>query len=221
MENIHQIIGTEQEPITKIDLYTNQQTTLFKKTWIFLFASGNQNFEDTVQNLNMNGNDILVVWDKLQSRQADYTTRRYLFVSKTDNRIIDIRHWEKEIKERAKSLANESYHFWYPQYLMKKHGGSVPPFRQGPVPSIHKMGSYGGLRHMKTTNERRQNSDPEVKQFVRGSRRPHTLVNAYDDIWRSYSRSWKDNKKVRHQWEHKRKSGNYARTWPVEPEEPS
>lgn len=53
---------------------------------------------------------------------------------------------------------------------------------------------------MKTTQERRKNSDPEVYEYVRPARRSDNLPNSYDDITRDYYKSWKHCTKKRKQW---------------------
>lgn len=59
---------------------------------------------------------------------------------------------------------------------------------------------YPALRHMKTTGERRANSCPEIKQYVRGARLPNSLPNLYDDIPPCIETSWKRRHKCKKQW---------------------
>lgn len=76
----------------------------------------------------------------------------------------------------------------------------LPEFRKGPVPNTGKFSGYRYFRHMKTTQERRKNSDPEVYEYVRPARRSDNLPNSYDDITRDYYKSWKHCTKKRKQW---------------------
>jgi len=54
-----------------------------------------------------------------------------------------------------------------------------------------------GYRHPKTTSERKINGDEDHKDYVRPSRKPNRLVNAYDDIPVNErgERSWKSRRK--------------------------
>jgi len=47
-------------------------------------------------------------------------------------------------------------------------------------------------RHIKTTAERRANSDPEHKKYVRSKRNINNLPHAYDDISSCSTKCWKD-----------------------------
>jgi hypothetical protein len=52
----------------------------------------------------------------------------------------------------------------------------------------------GFMRHPKTTQERRQNQDG----WGRPCRSLHSLVNAWDDIWRRNQRCWKKQRKTQY-----------------------
>ena len=54
---------------------------------------------------------------------------------------------------------------------------------------------YCWYRHPKTTSEVRANSDPDIRQMVRGARLPTKLPSAYDDMNRTVQRSWKVHRK--------------------------
>ena len=58
--------------------------------------------------------------------------------------------------------------------------------------------NYGYGRHMRSTQERRANCDPEVRQYVRGRRTPCNLPNTYDDIPTVETRNWKDHRKTQY-----------------------
>ena len=126
-----------------------------------------------------------------------YTKRKYIFVD-DDNRYIDFRLYNEEIENLAKT-GDIKY-----ECIPKQRTGRGKPsgliFRVDPVPGTGLNRHHcKWLRHIKTTNEKRQNSDPEVESFIRPARRSNNLPSLYDDIPRHCSRSWKDNKK-RKQW---------------------
>lgn len=55
----------------------------------------------------------------------------------------------------------------------------------------------GWLRHPRTLQEKRENADPGVKDFVRAKRRPKNLPSEYDDKMRTAGRKprYKDKRK--------------------------
>lgn len=85
-------------------------------------------------------------------------------------------------------------------------------FRDGPVYGVHCMrGGWGYHRHLRTTQERRENSfikhDVDAKEYgvkARGRRCGHNLPDSWDDYGRSDwgHRSWKRHRK--HQWKVKK-----------------
>lgn len=80
----------------------------------------------------------------------------------------------------------------------------LPEFRKGPIHHVHKnrVGRYY-YRHFRTFNERKQNADPEVAEYVRPCRRHDSMIldpweNERVRPWRNHS--WKDCTKKRKQW---------------------
>lgn len=82
-------------------------------------------------------------------------------------------------------------------------------YRRDSVPHIHKSrGKYRGYRRPKTTAERRASMDllfdEDAREYnirPRAARNHINLINAWDDIPRHYTRSWKKHR--RHQWKNK------------------
>lgn len=82
-------------------------------------------------------------------------------------------------------------------------------YRKDSIPYIRKSrGKYRGIRHPKTTAERRASvdlmldDDAQEYNIRPRTRRNHVnLVNAWDDIPRHYTRSWKKHR--RHQYKNK------------------
>lgn len=72
-------------------------------------------------------------------------------------------------------------------------------FRSGPVPGIRCTKRHRGryYRRIRTTNEKRQSADKEIRKYIRGRRA--NLPDAWDDFARSFSQSWKE-KKIKRQW---------------------
>lgn len=179
-----------------LDVYTNKYWKIGDKAKLIEYCF--RNINNKFYQVSMNGKDTYseITWDfEGKERNVEYFTRRYLFFDGL-NRIIDIRQFEEEISR-----------FAYPKrefknfYLWRHQKTSLPEFRGGPVPGTgHCHYRYCCLRHMRTTQERRMNSDPEVYEYVRPCRRSNNLPNLYDDIWRDYSKSWKDCTKKKKQW---------------------
>lgn len=78
-------------------------------------------------------------------------------------------------------------------------------YRVDPVPFIRHRSFGHWYRHPKTFNEIKQNSDVEIKEFVR--KRRFLIPDAWDDlvVGSNYDRSWKSCKKVKKQWQKKQK----------------
>ena len=74
-------------------------------------------------------------------------------------------------------------------------------FRFDPIPNTGGRCPWRpGIRHMKTTQERRISCDPDHKKYVRGSRNYIGLPNSWDDFWHARkTKGWKRTKKKR-QW---------------------
>jgi len=124
-----------------------------------------------------------------------YIPRRFIFIDE-NNRYIDFRNYRNEIDELINSK-NLKYNC-LPQ--KKKQYKESYKYRFDPVPHTGHIKGYRWLRHIHTTNEKRQNCALENKEFVRAARRANNLPSLYDDIPRSYSKSWKDCTKKRKQW---------------------
>jgi hypothetical protein len=127
--------------------------------------------------------------------------RDYMFIDGF-GRHIDFRIYKKEI-QILKNSGNIDYNvIKAPRRKRRKkiYYPEKPNFRNGPVPYTGNSYHRKWYRHVKTTNEKRQNSDPEIYEYIRPSRRPDALPSLYDDIPRRYSKSWKDCTKKRKQW---------------------
>lgn len=70
-----------------------------------------------------------------------------------------------------------------------------------PVPYTGKKQRYiKCFRQVKTYQERRISCDKEIKQYVRAARNIHDLPSDFDDIRRNFTRCWKRQYKLKHQW---------------------
>lgn len=56
----------------------------------------------------------------------------------------------------------------------------------------------GWHRHMRTTAERRANSDPELRKYVRGKRSPRMLPSYWTDRQTTKTKSWKDKRLIQY-----------------------
>ena len=133
---------------------------------------------------------------------------------------IDIKHQKLVEQLRKKLLCYKEGHIfrngYYLNYCTRCHKewhrvGNWSEYR-GQIPvflyckSRTKPHHIYGYRNPRTTQERRQNSDPEYKCYVRPARRMNKLPNSYDDIHRSRKSSgWKNNRKAYKQWDRLKK----------------
>lgn len=174
------------------DFSNNKVTKIGSKQELIIWCV--HNLEKSFYQVNMNGNDLYRsdIWDYYRNEPIPlYYLRKYLFFDGLF-RIIDVRQFSKEILNYVYPKQKRTLYKW--KYI------ELPQFRNGPIPYTGYSKHYCGLRHMKTTNERRQNCAPELKEFVRAKRNKGNLPNAWDDIFRPYSKCWKDCTKKRKQW---------------------
>ena len=153
--------------------------------------------------INCNGNDMVNFAGIKNGEDACYI-RRYMFIDE-NNRIIDVRNYYQEAFDRYKKgmykyrYDNVCDDLQYGDILVQRWSKQTFRYRIDPVPNIRHGGGYRGyIRHMKTTQELRQNADVEYEEFVRPKRRK--LPTCWDDIPRGLQRSWKKQSKKRKQW---------------------
>lgn len=170
----------------------------FYKPWYGGF--GNHYFDE----INCNGNDTINYFGVKNDDQTTHYTRRYMFID-DDNCIIDIRDYYQEALKRYKNGAYE-YHnddvceeLEYGDVLIQRWSKQTFRYRIDPVPNVRYGGGYRGYyRHIKTTQENRQNTDPDYKDYVRSKRK--NLPTCWDEIPRCLQKSWKKQSKKRKQW---------------------
>lgn len=152
--------------------------------------------------LNMTFEDKYFVCD---FRESGYLKREYMVLDGYD-RIIDIRCFYKEILEVAIKESNKPYRYnrgtWYISTMQRKVGKGYKgaKFRQEPIPYISNRGRYTNYRQIRTTNEIRQNSDKEIQEYIRPSRRKNSFPDYWDEISRHNEKSWKYQTKNKKQW---------------------
>ena len=155
-----------------------------------------------IDSINMNGNDTETFYNIFDV--IGHTVRKYLFIDK-NNRIIDVRKYKDVVLERYKALREkkekDQENFW----TSLSHGdklyvydGTPYRYRMDPVPHLIRRRGCSWLRHMRTTQELRQNSIPEYKEYVHSKR--NYIPTLYDDIPRETQRCWKAQSKKRKQW---------------------
>ena len=128
--------------------------------------------------------------------------KQYMFVD-GDYRIIDPRIYKSKIDFYRDNDITDYVNLWKKKKKYRWYRDIPYEFRSDPVPIVGSKCSRGRYyRHPQTMNERRLNSIPEYKEFVRPSRCGFALPTVYDDIVRSRlgSKSWKDCTKKRKQW---------------------
>lgn len=155
-----------------------------------------RNFDSNFSEVGMNINDTYAEVTRKSDGSLDiqYSFRKFIIFDGL-NRVIDISQFKEEISNFIPKKRKWSIYSW------RKRIPYLPEFRKGPVPGTgHCHHRYYCLRMIKTTQERRMNSNPEVYEYIRPARRSNNLPNLYDDIWRNYSKSWKDCTKKRKQW---------------------
>lgn len=153
---------------------------------------------DFLDNINMNFNDKFYL-----DVENKYFTRRYLFVD-SDNRIIDMREYQEEIYKIFLDISDKKHNKFEPKYGDKliRHGITYR-YRIDPVPDTSvRLHKFHGLRHPKTTQEKRLLCDADISTYIRGKRKH--LPSAYDDLWRSdiSDKSWKRQKIKRQYMKH-------------------
>lgn len=160
-----------------------------------------------------NDNDTVYTgyWDA-DGHHVEYNERKNRIlnsdgISIYNKELIDaVTHWEfnaqvnRQWYLEAKNAKEVEY------YSIRSYGripdSAYPQFRSGPWPFVHKRARYRVYRKIKTTNEIRQTSPVEYKEFTRQSRGKN-LVTEWDDPVRDWrNKGWKQQGKNKHQWEH-------------------
>lgn len=148
-----------------------------------------------LRELNLTGNDTVHDYyphyrEGFLEYEKIINLRRYVILDGL-NRIVDVRYlipysfetdWHSVWRRRKVS--------WY----------KGVEFRKDPVPHTGHHKNYWAYRHVQTQQERRLNAGPEYREYVRPARRSNRLVNSWDEISRTHSRSWKDQSKQKKQW---------------------
>lgn len=139
--------------------------------------------------LNLTGNDIYCLYS--DGDHSEYRTRYYLITDKA-GRIIDLNNYKEEIRKKEKELETRKvknpYYSYFPPYR----------YRCDPVPYTGVCHGKYGRRIKSWFRSYRQDRIPEYRQFVR---KKAMVPNMWDEepVEKSY-KSWKHNKKQRHQW---------------------
>lgn len=124
-----------------------------------------------------------------------------LLIKDSDNKIINIRLYKEIILKRLKigvyDIAKKAIKNPQRGELLYSWRGPFH-YRVDPVPGTGHCKYYHFYRRIKTSNEIKQNSIPEYKNFVRPNRR--RLPTAWDNICRSTQKGWKEQSKKRKQW---------------------
>jgi len=172
-------VFNSKEELIRWFAYRNSTVFWSKKMRNPLFDEVAMNWNDTKYN---------PIWDNGSMKYINGKLPRTLMFFDEYDRIIDPRTFKDEILNYE--FSNKGYHYKrYEKY----------EFRRGPVPGIHRFSSGRYYRRMRTTQERRNSSDLEIKSYIRGKRSVRNLLNNWDDIPRNVDHSWKA-KKIKKQW---------------------
>lgn len=128
--------------------------------------------------------------------------KQYMFVDGY-YRIIDPRIYKSKIDFYRENDITDYVNLWKKKKKYRWYRDIPYEFRSDPVPIVGSKGyRCRAYRHPHTMNERRLNSIPEYKDYVRPSRSGFNLPTVWDDLTRSRlgSKSWKDCTKKRKQW---------------------
>lgn len=151
---------------------------------------------EILDNLNLTMKDMSSNYCCFEKRIP--TLKRYIIIDNYE-RIVDIRpHYDKIVSYQKPKVDN--LHNNYLNRMRNKIGngynGAI--FRKEPIPLLRGK-HYTRFRRVKTTNERKQNSDCEVHKYIRGKRMPMNLPTSYDS-YRHNDISWKTQTKHKKQW---------------------
>lgn len=141
-------------------------------------------YHPILNQIQISGKDLITEFD--HEGEPYFSLRRYSFFYE-DGRAVDMRDYLPDMLSICDAR--------------KKRKERIP--LRGPVPGtgVKSKKIRGCLRHVKTSNEIRWNSAPEIADYVRPARRKGNLPTLYSDIFRVPQRSWKEQGKYRHQWE--------------------
>lgn len=184
----------------------------------FLASNSHKNWcENTysnsyLENINM-GNDkyyFPIRHKGYTDSNGDYQTdieyvvydKQYMFID-GNYRIIDPRIYKSKIDFYRENNITDYVNLWKKKKKHRWYRDIPYDFRSDPVPIVGSKCSRSRVyRHPHTMNERKLNSIPEYKDYVRPSRSGFSLPTVYDDLVRSRigSKSWKDCTKKKRQW---------------------
>lgn len=182
--SMHSYTNIEDRPYYVYNLEINKVTKFSNINELKMWAANHQVWH-IMGEINMNFKDIKVL-DNNECRLRQFVVKDSL------DRVIDLRAYVDDIQTIVDSLSAKIYRKTY------KHSFK---YRQEPVPLTGHWFKYCGFRYnMHTANEKRQNSDPEIQQFVRKARNVSNLPDPWDDIARHSERSWKHHKKIKKQY---------------------
>lgn len=182
--------------------------------YLVSYAS-NHNGVDITQYIRMVDTDKLVLntneyGEKLEEIKPIIIVDKYDRIVSCPQLKDDMQAWKysKELDYiwYRQRIENENIERWRLKYFKNKKKEVYPEFRRGPWPRYHRFNfsSFAKmLKRMKTTAEKRETTG-EYREYHRAKRKNNLPTN-WDDVYRSRlrCRSWKDQNRNRHQWEHR------------------
>ena len=162
-----------------------------------------RNLRAYLDNINMNGNDLIVYHHYWDEYKKEIYVRPYIFMDEK-NRILDPRKSIPQILKYRKEWIKECENRSYSRFPKTE-------FRREPVPGTfhneynnfekgHYIPQY--YRHIKFGKLIKEQGTEEFEKFGRKSRKIHCTWDFYETVMsRSGSKSWKDKTRCKKQWE--------------------
>lgn len=208
LSNVYYVINLEKNTINKIG--DEKDLIQYLSRWYTRpYMSYKKVFD--ISDLNLTGKDLcLHTVGTFPYYDTVYCLRKLMIVDGY-NRVVDISRYKKEVEniwanEKSRSNVKTSCELEYGDWLEIKNWRNVTHryrYRIDPVPFIHNYNN-GPYQHKKYKHILKMVLDPEYKEYNRISHYYSVLDGVY--YWepfnvRSVSKSWKDNKKIKKQWQ--------------------
>ena len=149
--------------------------------------------------INMNCNDTLFINNSFKPNSSYYIHRPYIFLY--GNSIIDVRRYYKQIETLSENFVNTPFRTNFYRLPRKNKYENNARFRIDPVPGTSRCHGYSWYRNSKVGAIIREARNNEYKEFRRAGYWSEFDTILFEGNERSFSKSWKDNTKIRKQWE--------------------
>ena len=181
--------------------------------WLSQFNEryGTEVANSILENTRVSAGDTKIVWGypikgSISQRVVYRAPREFLIVDENDHSL----YCNSFIQKVHTWVYSDSIHKEWKRDFPHKYRWSYwsipdnakPEFRRGPVHHVHKMRGGCYCKSIKTFNEVKHTSSPEMRSYNRGSR-GENLPDPWDyERARGTQDNWKAQGKHEHQWEH-------------------